>query len=117
MRFLLDAQLPPVLSKVLSGLGHDCRPITDWSDGEKWHDKYVSEQADREKRIRVTKDLDFYYGHMTSGSPRLLLLITTGNCKNSYLSNLFRKHHEQLKQAFESSSLVELSNHQITRYE
>ncbi|MCU0419816.1 MAG: DUF5615 family PIN-like protein [Cyclobacteriaceae bacterium] len=117
MRFLLDAQLPPVLSKVLCGLGHDCRHITDWSDGEKWHDKYVSEQADREKRLLVTKDLDFYHRHMAFGSPRIRWLLTTGNGKKSVLCHLFRKHPEQLQQAFESSALVELLNPQLTRYE
>ena len=50
----------------------------------------ITEIADGESRVVVTKDRDFRDGHLLSGSPRRLLIVATGNITNTELLALFR---------------------------
>jgi predicted nuclease of predicted toxin-antitoxin system len=70
----------------------------------------------QEQRIVITKDSDFVQSFLLQNQPYKLLLITTGNIKNSDLESLFANHLEQLTKLFESYSYIELNFSGIVIY-
>ena len=75
LRFLVDAQLPPALARLLSGLGHDASHVFDlgevaMADGAIW--KYAIEH----NAVIVTKDSDFKI--MASTMPRGARVVLIG---------------------------------------
>lgn len=77
-------------------------------DGNRTSDRRVADVADAEDRVVVSKDRDFRNDHLLIGSPRRLLLVSTGNTANDELLALFDKHLEALLTAFTSSPFVEM---------
>lgn len=90
MRFLIDAQLPVRLARFLQHAGHDAVHPSALPAGNHTTDTRITEIADSEFRVVVTKDLDFRDGHLLTGSPRRLLVVATGNIGNDDLLALFR---------------------------
>ena len=86
MKFLVDAQLPPRLARALVAAGHDAVHTRDLPEGNRSKDRAVAEAADADERVLVTKDGDFRDGHRLRGSPRRVLIVTTGNIHNDVLS-------------------------------
>jgi predicted nuclease of predicted toxin-antitoxin system len=89
VKFLIDAQLPRLLSNWLNSTGHDSIHTLDLPDGNRTSDIDISEIAEREMRIVVTKDSDFVDSFLLNHSPRKLLLISTGNINNRELERAF----------------------------
>jgi len=116
MKLIVDAQLPAKLCEILNQLGLESMHVNELSKGDETADKEITDFADRESLIVVTKDFDFYHSHMTLGKPEKLFLITTGNLKNNQLFNLFRNNALIIKNALERSSFIELSNDGITEH-
>lgn len=56
----------------------------------------------------VTKDRDFRYGHLVAGSPRRLLVVTTGNTSNIALLELFETHLDAVINALGEADFLEL---------
>jgi predicted nuclease of predicted toxin-antitoxin system len=91
MKFIVDAQLPPLLCKVLEKAGLSAIHVDSLPKGDKSSDTEIIDYADENQLIIVTKDSDFYYSHMIKKQPRKLLLVTTGNLKNSDLFSYKKK--------------------------
>ena len=91
MRFLVDAQLPLRLARLLVQSGHDAIHTTNLADGNRSSDTLVSQRADIDGRVVVTKDRDFRDSHLLSGSPGRVL-VTTGNITNTALLSLFEQY-------------------------
>ncbi|GAB2596854.1 DUF5615 family PIN-like protein [Spirosoma areae] len=91
MKFLVDAQLPPLLAIWLSEKGFDTLHTNDLPDRDETEDYYIRQVAATDDRVVITKDSDFYDSHLLQNQPAKLLLITTGNLKNRQLLDLFRK--------------------------
>lgn len=108
MRFLLDAQLPVRLARALSSAGHDVVHTSDLPRGNASTDREVREAADHQDRVVVTKDRDFRDSHLLGGSPRRLLIITTGNTSNAALLALFETHQVAVVAALQGADFVEL---------
>lgn len=81
--------------------------------GDETSDFEITMFADKQDRIVLTKDYDFYHSHMALGKPKKLLLVTTGNIKNKQLFNLFRDSFMIISNALEESSFIELNNEGI----
>jgi len=113
MRFLVDAQLPEKLCEILSKKGFEAEHVNALPDGDGSSDLVISEYADKNKFITVTKDLDFYHSHMISRKPSKLLLISTGNIKNRTLFDLIRDNLTHIKVLFGSCDFVELTNESL----
>lgn len=79
MKFLVDAQLPARLARFLTDADHDAVHTSELPEGNRTTDARISELADRDDRVVVTKDRDFRDGHLLTGSPRRLLVVATGN--------------------------------------
>lgn len=110
MKFLVDAQLPLRLARLLRDAGHDVIHSSELSDGNRTSDGVLSTKADAEERIMVTKDRDFEPSHLLNGNPARLFLVTTGNIKNNDLLALVRTHLDAIEAAFIESSYIELSS-------
>mgnify|MGYP006275393905 FL=1 len=116
MKLIVDAQLPVKLCEVLNQLGLESIHVDELPKGDETPDIEITNFADRENLIVVTKDFDFYHSHMTLGKPKKLFLITTGNLKNRQLFTLFRNNTLIIKNALGRSSFVELSNEGLTEH-
>lgn len=108
MRFLVDAQLPARLARLLNELGYDAIHTSELPRANWTPDAEIAAIADAEDRAVVSKDRDFRYSHFLEHSPRQLLLVRTGNVSNDQLLAVFEKNLEQVVAAFDEGSLVEL---------
>ena len=71
MQFVVDAQLPPALARMLAGLGHTAEHVADIGlrDAE---DSPIREYALEKEAVVVTKDEDFAYRHGPSRIAQVL---------------------------------------------
>jgi len=110
VRFLIDAQLPPLFCEILLQMGFDSKHVLELPKGDETKDDEITEFADLNNYVVITKDLDFYNSFMVKNEPKKLLLITTGNIKNRMLFDLIRKKFKKISEIFENSNFVELTN-------
>lgn len=109
MKFLIDAQLPARLARLLNDAGHDAIHTLDLPERNRTTDAEISRVADAEDRIVVSKDSDFRASHLLAGTPARLLVLSTGNSTNRDLLALIDGHLDAVVAAFEGASLVELT--------
>ncbi len=109
MKFLVDAQLPRLLTVRLNGLGFDAVHTLDLPDQNRTPDQSITAKADLENRVVISKDADFVNSHLIVGAPRKLLLVSTGNITNIDLLVLLETNLEQIVLLFTSSYFLELS--------
>lgn len=117
MKFIIDAQLPPALSKYLTSRGFDAIHTDDMPMKELTTDNEIREIALKEDRIVITKDSDFLDSYYISSVPKKLLLISTGNIKNKHLLSLFESSVEKILELFNDHSLIEMDNIEILVHE
>jgi predicted nuclease of predicted toxin-antitoxin system len=108
VRLLIDAQLPARLATMLNECGHEAIHTSSLPEGNQSTDRQISTIADAQGRVVVTKDADFRNSHLLSGSPRRLLIVTTGNITNDALLELVGASLAAITHAFETSDFVEL---------
>lgn len=108
MRFLVDAQLPARLARFLTSEGHGCRHTSELPDRNRTTDDQIAVLADGEDRVLVTKDRDFRDGHLLRGTPRRLLIVSTGNITNDELLELFAANLATILRSLEDAAFVEL---------
>ena len=77
MKLIVDAQLPAKLCEIFNQLGLESMHADELPKGDETSDTEITNFADRESLIIVTKDFDFYHSHMTIGKPKKLFLVTT----------------------------------------
>lgn len=116
MKLIVDAQLPIKLCEILDQIGLESIHVDHLPKGDETPDVEITNYADAENLVVLTKDFDFYHSNMTLGKPKQLFLITTGNIKNKQLFDLFRSNSLLIKKALERSSFIELSNEGITEH-
>ncbi|MFT4042696.1 MAG: DUF5615 family PIN-like protein [Gordonia sp. (in: high G+C Gram-positive bacteria)] len=116
MRFLVDAQLPATLAALLNRLGHDAVHVSALPDGNRTTDADINLAADAQERIAVTKDRDFRDSHLIAGTPRTLLLVTTGNITNARLLTLVEDHITAITDLLSGSVFVEISHDRLVTH-
>lgn len=109
MKFLIGAQLPARLAECLNGAGHDALHASGLPDRNRSTDSQISERADTDDRVVVTKDQDFRDAHLLARSPRKLLVVATGNITNDALLSLFELHLDAIVSALGEADFVELT--------
>lgn len=85
MKLILDAQLPVFLCHWLTTEGYPSIHTSFLPAKNKSPDRVILDIAQAEDRIVVSKDTDFYKSFFVIGKPKKLLLVSTGNIKNSEL--------------------------------
>jgi predicted nuclease of predicted toxin-antitoxin system len=108
VNWLVDAQLPMRLARLLRERGEDAIHTRDLPDGNRSTDAALLAVAERDDRIIVTKDADFAISFRLQGQPRRLLLVATGNITNPALETLFLAALPDLLAAYAERTLIEL---------
>ena len=90
-------------------MGYESIHTLDLPNGNRTGDRSISELADKEGWIVVSKDSDFVISHLLHQKPKMLLQISTGNINNPALENLLLRNMEALETAFQSASHVEIN--------
>ena len=114
MKFLVDAQLPRRLARFLKAEGYDTLHTLDLPDGNTTPDRVINALSIQERRVVITKDADFVQSFLLQAQPYKLLLIATGNIRNSDLEKLFQQHLNHLVELLQSHAYVELGQDTIT---
>lgn len=109
MKFLVDAQLPVRLALFLQNAGYNTIHTRDLPEHNATKDAVINFISMQEKRIVVTKDSDSVQSFLLKNQPYKLLLITTGDIKNSDLESLFLGRIEELIKLFKSNNYIELN--------
>jgi len=113
VRVLIDAHLPKRLSEILSGLDIESKHTLDLPKKNATPDHEIIQIADQEERIVISKDSDFLDNYILDGSPKKLLIVSTGNINNQKLIQLFEKNLDTLKLLFEENSVIEINEEEI----
>lgn len=109
MKFLVDEQLPKLLAEWINTKGFDAIHVATLGTNSSFSDKDIRGVSMAEKRIVITKDEDFFNSYIFQKEPYKLIFVTTGNCKNKALLDLFRSQFEHLCQLLENHNLVEVN--------
>jgi predicted nuclease of predicted toxin-antitoxin system len=114
IKFLVDAQLPVRLARLLQKAGYDAVHTRDLPDQNATQDSKINDISIQQNRIVVTKDADFLHSFLISKKPYKLLLVTTGNITNGELEALFLENLPHLAALFEQHAYIELGRDTIT---
>jgi predicted nuclease of predicted toxin-antitoxin system len=109
VKFLIDAQLPRRLCYRLRERGHDSVHTLDLRQGNRTPDALINATSVDEERVVVTKDSDFVDSLVLRGVPYKLLLISTGNIRNSEMEALLLTYLSDIEAGFESSVFIEMN--------
>jgi len=108
MKLLVDAQLPRRVAGWFTAVGCDAIHTLDLPDGNRTTDQQLTELADREQRVVVTKDADFVDAHILHARPAKLLLVSTGNISNRDLEVLMVPLLSDVLREFQTHNFLEL---------
>lgn len=108
MNFIFDAQLPKSHSDFLNGRGHNSIHTLELDKKNKTPDSIITELAEKENRVVITKDYDFLQMHIIAGRPSILLFIKTGNISNNELLKLFERYVGEIINYLKVHSLIEM---------
>ena len=109
MKFLVDAQLPRRLVSRLQEAGHEAIHTLDLPLGNRTPDSIINELSIHEEYVVVTKDADFVNSFHLYRRPHKLLLISTGNIRNSELEALFISNLESIAGNFDHFAFIEIN--------
>ena len=109
MIFLVDAQLPRRLARMLHQYGHDAYHTLDLPDRNRTDDDEIMRFADTHDCIVLTKDSDFVDAFYLQHRPQKLWLLSTGNISNRDLEVLIRANIDQVVLLFQHYRFIELS--------
>jgi len=108
MKFLVDAQLPRRLSSCFREAGHEAMHTLDLPLGNRTPDTEINELSVREGYV-VTKDADFVNSFHLHGRPHKLLLVSTGNIRNTELETLMLSNLDSMAADFDHFDFIEIS--------
>ena len=72
-------------------------------------DSEINQISLDEKRVLISKDLDFIESLLISNKPYKLIYVVTGNIPNKQLLELFGKNIEKIVKSLNNSRLIELT--------
>ena len=81
MKFIVDAQLPKTLARLLREKGFDAIHTSDLPTESDTTDDEINRLSLAEDRIVISKDGDFYDSFTAKKEPYKLLHVKTGNIK------------------------------------
>jgi predicted nuclease of predicted toxin-antitoxin system len=89
VKCLVDAQLPQQLAYFLASKSIESKHTLNLPRKNKTPDDKIIQIADQEGCIVITKDSDFLDNYILDGTPKQLLIVSTGNISNKKLIRLF----------------------------
>jgi len=118
IRFLIDTQLPPSLAEFFRRRGLNATHVIDYPLRAFTSDKEIINISTEEKRIVISKDMDFFDHYILKGFPPSVLLLQLGNIKNLDLFHFLDYNFDGIIKLFTDNpqSLVLLNRHKIIIY-
>jgi predicted nuclease of predicted toxin-antitoxin system len=113
MKFLVDAQLPIRLARLLQEEGHDTIHTKELPQQNATPDSMINSLSIQQERVVITKDSDFVDSFLTMQQPYKLLLVTTGNIRNSDLEKLFAANLPTIIDLLSQHTYIELSRDSV----
>jgi predicted nuclease of predicted toxin-antitoxin system len=113
MKFIIDAQLPRHLAILLQNAGYDAIHTLDLPQRNNTSDSNINALSIAEERIVITKDSDFVDSFLTIRQPYKLLLVSTGNIKNSDLEAIFAANLPQVVDLLSQHNYIEIDRSTI----
>jgi predicted nuclease of predicted toxin-antitoxin system len=113
MKFIVDAQLPKKLSQLLRDKGFDSIHTLELPNNNATTDNEINQLSKKDSRVVITKDSDFLNSFYLNGLPYKLILVTTGNIKNSQLLSMFDNTIEKIIEILNTNNIVEINKNQI----
>ena len=104
MRFLIDAQLPPVLARWIAGRGHEARHVAELGMAGA-PDQEIRDKAIALKSVIVSKDEDFVQMSRQDGGPQIVW-VTCGNTGKCALLAVMEKTFPSMIEALESGEQI-----------
>jgi predicted nuclease of predicted toxin-antitoxin system len=117
MKFIVDAQLPKRIARLLQSEGYDAVHTLDLPQQNATPDAMINSISVEQQRIVITKDADFVESFLLQRKPYKLILIGTGNIKNSELEQLIAENLQQLVELLKVHSYIELNRSGIIVYQ
>lgn len=105
MRFVVDNQLPPSLSRLLAEAGHESVHVA-MVGLDSSSDEVLWAWAAREDRVVVSKDEDLFFLANRGGDRGRLLWVRIGNCRRDQLHDAFLRSLAAIVGAFEAGQRV-----------
>jgi len=118
LRFIIDTQLPPLLSDFLNKRGFDSTHVVEYPLREFTPDAEVVSIAIKENRIVVSKDFDFFDHFLLKNYPPAILLLQVGNIKNRELFVFMENHMDVICKLFSENieRMILINQHKIVIY-
>lgn len=113
MKFLVDAQLPVRLARFLQENGYDTLHTRDLPQQNATLDTVINDISIEQGRVVITKDADFLDSFFTIQKPSKLLLVSTGNIRNSELEEIFKNNLSTLINLLQNNDYIEINREQI----
>lgn len=109
MKFLLDAQLPPSLTKLFADKGYDCIHTLNLESGNDTPDKIINKISVDEQRILITKDSDFYHSFIIRNEPYKLIMVRLGNISKKELLQFFNDRFDEIIEKIKIEDMILLN--------
>ena len=113
MKFLIDAHLPKKLSLLLQWKGYNSLHTLDLPNKNRTTDSQINQISVDEKRVLISKDLDFIESIILSNKPYKLISVATGNISNKKLLEIFSRNIDIMVQYLKNSKVIEVTNDTI----
>lgn len=105
MKFLVDAQLPPILADWLRRKGYDATHALNYGNG-KLSDRELYDVALAENRILISKDEDFFHLATRPGNRCRLLWLRVGNCRTKPLLSRLENSWADIVAEFQDNQMI-----------
>ena len=106
-------RLPVRLAKFLQASGYDTLHTRDLPQQNATSDTVINDISIEQERVVITKDADFVDSFFTVQKPSKLLLVSTGNVRNSELEKIFKNNLSVLVGLLQSNDYVEINRQEI----
>ncbi|MBL1178530.1 DUF5615 family PIN-like protein [Pantanalinema sp. GBBB05] len=113
MKFLVDAQLPMRLARLLQDAGYDTIHTRELPLQNATSDSIINSVSIQQERVVITKDSDFVDSFLTKQQPYKLLIVTTGNIKNAELEVLFATNLPLIIDLLSQHHYIELNRNSV----
>lgn len=113
MRFIVDAQLPRKLSHFLVSKGFDSIHTLELPLQNLTSDTEIIAISERENRVVITKDSDFYESKLLRNKPQKLVVVMTGNITNDLLIKLFDNNIGKIIELLIDNDIIEIDKNAL----
>ena len=114
MKFIVDAQLPKSLARLLRERGHNAVHTLELPLKNATTDSHIRKYSIEDERVVISKDSDFLDSFMIKREPYKLLYLTVGNISNAELLALFDNNHLHIVYELTDNYVVEMTKTTLT---